>query len=79
MAGPIAVETTVAPDGQIHISVPGLAPGQRVRISIEPEEARADQPLRAIDVINRMPGHLEFKTAAEVDAYIAEERDAWER
>ncbi len=44
MVAPIAVEATVAPDGQIHISVPELAPGQRVRVTIEPTEQSSSQP-----------------------------------
>ena len=78
MTSALHKDTIVQPDGTIALSVPELAPGQRVRVTIEPEQAPA-QKLRAIDVINSMPGHLEFKTAEEVDAYINEERDSWDR
>ncbi len=78
MAASIQVETTVTPEGKIELTLPELIPGQRVRITIEPEQAPV-RKLRAIDVINSMPGHLEFKTAEEVDAYINEERDSWDR
>lgn len=71
-------DAVVQPDGTIALSVPELTPGQRVRVTVEPEQAPA-RKLRAIDVINSMPGHLEFKTADEVDAYINEERDSWDR
>ena len=71
-------DAVVQPDGTISLSIPELVPGQHVRVTIEPEQAPA-QPLRAIDVINSMPGHLEFQTAEEVDAYINEERDSWDR
>ncbi len=30
-----------------------------------------------VDVLAEAPGHLAFQTAEEVDAYISEERDAW--
>jgi hypothetical protein len=80
MAAPIHTEATVTPDGQIHISVPGLAPGQRVRVSIEPEEApTGPEPQHVIDIVENLPGHRLFKTADEVDAYLREERDSWDR
>lgn len=79
MATPIQVEATVTPDGQLHISVPELAPGQRVRVSIEPEESAEEQKRPAIDILREAPGHQLFKTAEEVDAYINEERDSWDR
>jgi len=31
------------------------------------------------DILAEAPGHLEFQTADEVDAYLQEERDAWDR
>jgi hypothetical protein len=34
---------------------------------------------RAIDIINEAPGHFVFKTAEEVDTYLQEERDSWDR
>ncbi|MEO7001923.1 MAG: hypothetical protein ABI068_08860 [Ktedonobacterales bacterium] len=87
-------EAVVGLDGKIEISAPELQPGQRVSISIEPEHAgqqveQQDQPTeqqheqpqrrRAIDILNEAPGHLVFKTAEDVDEYLREERDSWER
>lgn len=79
MASPIHVEAVVSPDGKIEISVPELAPGQHVRVSIEPEEHPTAQAQHVIDIVEKLPGHRLFKTAEEVDAYIAEERDSWDR
>jgi hypothetical protein len=31
------------------------------------------------EVLAQAPGHLAFQSAEEVDAYLREERDAWER
>lgn len=82
MAAPITVEAIVAPDGQIHIRVPDLAPGQRVRISIKPAAGLAPRRPRkrpAIEILREAPGHQLFQTAEDVDAYIREERDSWDR
>ena len=81
-------EAVVGPDGKIEISIsaPGLRPGQRVAITIEPDrevaesaddaQARVDGP-SIIDIIRESPGQQLFKTAAEVDEYLRQERDSW--
>jgi hypothetical protein len=79
MAAPIQVEAAVSPEGKIEISVPELAPGQRVRVSIQPEEAPAEEQRPAREILGEAPGHQLFKTAEEVDAYIRDERDSWDR
>ena len=79
MAAPIQVEATVSPEGKIEISVPELAPGQRVRVSIQPEDVPAEEKRSVIEILSEAPGHQLFKTAEEVDAYIREERDSWDR
>jgi hypothetical protein len=79
MAPPIQVEATVSPEGKIEISVPELAPGQRVRVSIQLEEIPAEEKRPAIEILGEAPGQQLFKTAEEVDAYIREERDSWDR
>jgi hypothetical protein len=32
----------------------------------------------ALDILRESPGHRIFKTAADVDTYLKEERDAWD-
>ncbi len=76
IAAPIQIEATVSPEGKIEISFPELAPGQRVRVSIQPEEATPAQPQHVLDIVENLPGHRLFKTADEVDAYIRDERDS---
>ncbi|HEY7975375.1 MAG TPA: hypothetical protein VID72_08545 [Ktedonobacterales bacterium] len=74
------ITTTVQPDGSIEIHAPGLVPGQQVTVSIDTSD---DDGVRTgphvIDIITALPGHRVFNTADEVDAYIREERDAWDR
>lgn len=80
MSAVIHREAVVGPDGVIAIPTPELQPGQRVAITIEPEQTSPQQPSSRIrDILAEAPGHLEFQTADEVDAYIREERDAWDR
>jgi hypothetical protein len=79
MSTAIQREATVTPAGTIEIAVPELQPGQRVRISIEPDTAEHVEKRPAIEILREAPGHQLFKTAEEVDAYLNEERDSWDR
>ena len=69
----------VGPDGTIEIRAPELAPGQEVEITVELQATPEETTHRASEYLAEMPGHLEFQTAEEVDAYIREERDSWDR
>ena len=72
------IETIVLPGGRIEISSPELIPGQKVTVWIALEPAPAEK--RALsEILGDYPGGRLFKTAEEVDAYIREERDSWER
>ena len=79
LATRIRVKTVVQPDGTIAVSATGFAPGQEVTVSMETEGEAPTAKRRAADILAELPGHLQFHTAEEVDAYIREERDAWER
>ncbi len=69
---------TVQPGGCVEVSSPHLPVGKAVDVIVLfPQEA--DLTRRSVtDVLAEAPGNLAFRTAEEVDAYIREERDAWE-
>lgn len=78
MAAAVQRATIVGPDGAIAIRVPELAPGQRVRVTVEVEQEPTEvRP--AIAVLAELPGHRLFQTADAVDAYLHTERAAWDR
>ena len=79
MAASIRIETTVSPDGNIEVHAPDLTPGQRVTVIIEPAQTLDVAPRHVIDIVKDLPGQRAFQTADEVDAYIREERDSWDR
>jgi hypothetical protein len=76
----IEVKTTVLPGGKIEIIAPELIAGQQatVIVKIENEEPEKLTITERLARANYHGGAL-FKTAEEVDAYIREERDSWER
>ncbi len=77
----IHTRAVVGPDGTIEIRAPELTPGQEVEITVEVQAppGTPEEKKHVIDIIKDLPGHLEFQTAEEVDAYIREERDSWDR
>jgi hypothetical protein len=84
MSAVIHREAVVGPDGKIEISAPELQPGQRVSVTIEPKADSSTLPtseekVPMIDIIEESPGQQLFKTADEVDEYIRQERDSWDR
>ena len=71
------IRTTVLPGGKIEIVDDELEAGEDVDVIISP--APRPSARSAWQVISEAPGHLVFKTAAEVKAYLAEEKGAWGR
>jgi len=80
MAIEIAIKTTVLPGGKIEVSVPELIAGQQATVIVKIDSAQSEK-LTIDEHLARANYHggALFKTAEEVDAYIREERDAWER
>lgn len=54
---------------------------QRVRVILLSDEAEADTAAGTsiLEVLDKASGQRVFKTAAEVDKYLQEERQAWDR
>ena len=72
------LRTIVQADGRIEICAPHLTEGDTVDVIILPSNGA--KPKRGARVIlEQSPGGRLFKTAAEVDAYIRNERDSWDR
>ena len=79
MAIEVRVKTVVLPGGKIEISNPELVAGQEATVVVTVEEQKPIEQRSIIDLLESFPKHRIFKTGEEVDAYIREERDAWDR
>ena len=80
MATQIRVQTRVQPGGRVEVTDPELHAGDTVDVIIQTHvPAEHSHRRSALDIINEAPGHVLFKTAEEVDAYIRELRDEWDR
>ena len=73
----LRMSTRVQPGGKIELVSPDLEAGQAVDVVISPTPAPSGRS--AWQVISEGPGHRLFKTAREVDDYIAQERASWDR
>jgi hypothetical protein len=78
MATAVRVKTIVLPGGKIEVSAPELIPGQHATVFVVVEEDEPPEKRHALDILAELPGHLEFRTAEDVDRYIQEERASWE-
>lgn len=71
------IKTTVLPGRKIEIVNQELTEGESVDVVVSsalPSERRS-----AVDILNEAPGGLVFKTAADVAAYLKEEKESWGR
>ena len=78
MATEVRVETVVLPGGKIEISTPELIPGKQATVVVTMEDQEPVEQQHVIDLLTALPGHRLFQNAEEADAYLREERDAWE-
>ena len=71
------IRTTVLPGGKVEIVDQNLPVGEDVDVVVSP--ASPMERRSAVDILADAPGGLAFKTAADVAAYLKEEKEAWGR
>ena len=79
MRAALHLKTTVLPGGKIEIVDQELPAGESVEVIVLLPTAPASVRRSAVDILAEAPGQRLFKTAADVEAYLQHERDAWER
>lgn len=79
MQAALRLNTYVRPGGRIEFSDDQLTEGKAVEVIVLLQQGENRSSHSITDVLARAPGHLTFKTAAEVDAYLQQERQEWER
>ena len=73
----LRLRTTVLPGGRIEIVDEELPVGESVDVVVS--HPPASERRSVIDILDEAPGGLVFTSAADVAAYLAEEKDAWGR
>jgi hypothetical protein len=79
MRAALHLKTTVLPGGKIEIVDQELPAGESVEVIVLLPTSPASVRRSAVDILAEAPGQRLFKTAADVEAYLQHERDAWER
>jgi hypothetical protein len=75
----LRLKATVLAEGKLEIFVPQLSIGEDVEILILLQETPISERRSALDILAEAPGQRQFKTAEQVETYLREERQAWER
>ena len=71
------LKTKVLPGGKIEIVHRELPVGKSVDVVVRHSSESARRS--AVDILAEAPGQRLFKTEAEVESYLADERASWER
>jgi hypothetical protein len=79
MRAALHLKTTVLPGGKIEIVDQELPAGESVDVIVLLSASPGSVRRSAIDILAEAPGQRLFKTAADVDAYLQHEREAWDR
>ena len=77
MQDDLTIRTTVLPGGRIEIVNPDLEAGEEVDIYITPVPPPSARS--AWEIISDESRRTLFKSAKEIDDYISEERESWDR
>ena len=86
MNAALHIKTTVLPGKRIEVSAPEFPEGAAVDVFLvlpTPDKIAAPPVAQsrpsALDIIASLQGHRLFQTPEEVDRYLQEERDSWDR
>ena len=78
MQGVLHRKMTVLPGGKIEIVDRELSEGEAVDVIVLYLTSPAPKRRSAVDILAEAPGQCLFKTAADVEAHLRDEREAWE-
>ncbi|GAA6616861.1 hypothetical protein [Scytonema sp. NUACC26] len=79
MQSALRITTKVLPGNKIEIELPQAEIGDDVYVIVILPSKAEPKRRSAVDILNELPGRRLFKTAEEVDKYLKEERESWER
>ncbi len=75
----LRVTATVLPGNKIEVTAPELREGEDVDVFLVLPQSPSFPRLSALEIINSLKGHRHFQSPEEVDTYLREERDSWDR
>lgn len=76
----LRMQATVLPGHRLEISNPELPDGMIVEVTVVVPEQQKRVRVSTLEFLATLPpGPLMFKTAEDVNRYLQEERDSWDR
>jgi hypothetical protein len=76
----LRIETTVLPGHRLEISNPELPDGATVEVIVVVPEQPKQRLMSTLEFLATLPpGPLLFKTPEDVNRYLQEERESWDR
>ncbi len=79
MQAALRITTKVLPGNKIEIEIPEAEIGDSVDVFVILPSKAEPKRRSAVDILNELPGRQLLKTTQEVDKYLKEERESWER
>jgi len=78
MQAALRMTARVQAGGKIEVIDAQLPVGTSVEVIVLLPQSTPNERRSILDILAEAPGHLAFKTAEEVDAYVRAERDEWD-
>jgi len=72
------LKAKVLPGGKIEVTDQALPAGEEVEVIVLLSASPMATRRSAVDILAEAPGHRLFKTKADVDAYLQQERETWD-
>jgi antitoxin component of MazEF toxin-antitoxin module len=79
MESAVRIETTVLPGNRIEVSSSRLVEGDQVEVTIVNVTKSPKKRRSVLDILETTTHKPLFKSAEEVDQYLENERNSWER
>ena len=79
MTPALHTRTTVLPGRRLEILAPDLDEGEQVDVFVIPSNPRSGRSKTVLQYLDEVPPPGLFKTPADADRYVTEERDSWDR
>jgi len=79
MESALHIKTKVLPGKKIEIAAPDLIEGEAVEVFVVMPKRRGRRRRTVLDMIEDKEFPKARRTAEEIDRYIQEERDSWDR
>jgi len=73
------LKATVRAGGMVEVTDPDLPVGETVEVTVRLSNENKSARQSVLDILNASEGGVLFKSVEDVDSYIRQERELWDR